>query len=512
LNGIVLITEFNRLKKESNMSIEELVMKGTGSRLRPVLMTAAVASLGFLPMALSQGAGAEVQRPLATVVIGGLVTATLLTLFVLPVLYTWFGRREASRGTGVSAMVALALLFSLSAKGQSVVGERVGLDTMLSVAARTNMTLLANRKNDSYWHTLAARVVELPRTQVGVEYGNINSMKTDTRFFISQTLQLPQVYRRERAFFEASLAANRASGVWKLRDLEREVRLIYTELQGLLERDTLLGRLDSIYHRYGEAARLRLKAGETGLLEQTTAEAQVRQLQVQRAQLRSDIIIAQERLAALLNRRERWLPDGTGLHDRIPGGELEDQIRRGPVAAWWQAQAFLIERQTDKERSALSPEFTLGYSNLSLVGWQSPDGVKQQYFGPAQRFGIYGLNVGIPLFNNAAKARIRAGETALEANRLEMSQAIRGLEGHYSELMEQYRKDTMMVGYFEQTALRQSDIIIITAARSLTAGEISYIEWTMLMNQAVQIRSSYLDALQSKRKTIAEIIYLTGKK
>jgi cobalt-zinc-cadmium resistance protein CzcA len=69
-----------------------------------------------------------------------------------------------------------------------------------------------------------------------------------------------------------------------------------------------------------------------------------------------------------------------------------------------------------------------------------------------------------------------------------------------------------MVGYFEQTALRQSDIIITTAARSLTAGEISYIEWTMLMNQAVQIRSSYLDALQSKRKTIAEIIYLTGKK
>lgn len=90
LNGIVLIAEFNRLKKTGDRSLQEVVLKGTEVRLRPVLMTALVASLGFLPMALSNGSGAEVQRPLATVVIGGLITATLLTLIVLPVLYTYF--------------------------------------------------------------------------------------------------------------------------------------------------------------------------------------------------------------------------------------------------------------------------------------------------------------------------------------------------------------------------------------------------------------------------------------
>jgi heavy metal efflux system protein len=92
LNGIVLIAEFNRLKKEGGLSLHEIVLRGTEIRLRPVLMTALVASLGFLPMALSHGSGAEVQRPLATVVIGGLITATLLTLVVLPVLYTYFER------------------------------------------------------------------------------------------------------------------------------------------------------------------------------------------------------------------------------------------------------------------------------------------------------------------------------------------------------------------------------------------------------------------------------------
>jgi len=90
----VLISEFNRLKASGLTDLNEIVLQGTKVRLRPVIMTALVASLGFLPMALSQSSGAEVQRPLATVVIGGLITATLLTLVVLPVLYTYFEKRK----------------------------------------------------------------------------------------------------------------------------------------------------------------------------------------------------------------------------------------------------------------------------------------------------------------------------------------------------------------------------------------------------------------------------------
>jgi cobalt-zinc-cadmium resistance protein CzcA len=90
LNGIVLIAEFNHLQDTGEKDMTKLLLKGTATRLRPVLITAAVASLGFLPMALSHGEGAEVQRPLATVVIGGLVTATMLTLVVLPCLYYLF--------------------------------------------------------------------------------------------------------------------------------------------------------------------------------------------------------------------------------------------------------------------------------------------------------------------------------------------------------------------------------------------------------------------------------------
>lgn len=95
LNGVVMVSFINQLCREG-MGLKEAVFKGAETRLRPVLMTALVASLGFVPMALSHGTGAEVQRPLATVVIGGLVSSTILTLVLLPVLYTQFEKKSSN--------------------------------------------------------------------------------------------------------------------------------------------------------------------------------------------------------------------------------------------------------------------------------------------------------------------------------------------------------------------------------------------------------------------------------
>ncbi len=103
LNGIVLIASFRQLEKEGATDRLELIMHGSLVRLRPVLTTAAVAALGFLPMAISAGAGAEVQRPLATVVIGGLVSATVLTLVALPVLFFVFGKKQKLEPTDISS-------------------------------------------------------------------------------------------------------------------------------------------------------------------------------------------------------------------------------------------------------------------------------------------------------------------------------------------------------------------------------------------------------------------------
>jgi cobalt-zinc-cadmium resistance protein CzcA len=96
LNGVVLISFFNQLREEGR-SVDDAVREGAMTRLRPVLMTALVASVGFLPMALATSAGAEVQRPLATVVIGGILSSTFLTLVILPALYPWIVRTTVER-------------------------------------------------------------------------------------------------------------------------------------------------------------------------------------------------------------------------------------------------------------------------------------------------------------------------------------------------------------------------------------------------------------------------------
>lgn len=125
LNGIVLISYLNLLREKYNYSIRTIAVEGGLSRLRPVLMTAAVASLGFLPMAISNSAGAEVQKPLATVVIGGLITSTLLTLFLLPVLYIMTNKKSKKKGNMKAALTLLVMLVSVPLFSQQVTKEKL---------------------------------------------------------------------------------------------------------------------------------------------------------------------------------------------------------------------------------------------------------------------------------------------------------------------------------------------------------------------------------------------------
>jgi cobalt-zinc-cadmium resistance protein CzcA len=98
LNGVVMVESINQ-RIQDGLAISEAVFEGATSRLRPVLMTAITSALGLIPMLMSNGVGAEIQRPLASVIVGGLVTATLLTLFVLPVLFSWFSKAKITELT-----------------------------------------------------------------------------------------------------------------------------------------------------------------------------------------------------------------------------------------------------------------------------------------------------------------------------------------------------------------------------------------------------------------------------
>src|SRR5690606_12534891 len=156
LNGIVLIGTFNQLEKDGITDVFKRVMLGTQERLRPVLMTAMVASFGFLPMALSSGAGAEVQKPLATVVIGGIITATFLTLFVLTLLYINFSSKSTPPMNISTKSLLLIFFFSFSTLGLNAQGKKI-----ISLEEAIEITLANNGHVEAMdWKIQSAEVMK----------------------------------------------------------------------------------------------------------------------------------------------------------------------------------------------------------------------------------------------------------------------------------------------------------------------------------------------------------------
>ena len=172
LNGIVLIGTFNQLKKEGMTNLLHRVITGTEMRLRPVLMTAMVASLGFLPMALSQGAGAEVQRPLATVVIGGLVSATFLTLFVLPLLYIAFNSTFSWRRPSAKVLTIVLLLISPIALHAQ---QSYSLQEIEQIALKNNGVIKAAQLKLQGASAKERTSFELAKTDFTGQYGQYSS-------------------------------------------------------------------------------------------------------------------------------------------------------------------------------------------------------------------------------------------------------------------------------------------------------------------------------------------------
>jgi len=511
LNGIVLITEFNRLCREEGLAPADAVLQGARSRLRPVLLTAAVASLGFLPMALSQSAGAEVQRPLATVVIGGLVTATLLTLFFLPALYLLTEGRRLRRQVPTAAVLALFLLGAPALRAQRLPGTATTTADLLRIAERRNPAVVIDRRMDAYWQALAARPFDPPRTQAGLEYGNINSFNRDTRFYLSQALQFPVVYSRNRDVHLAGGRSNTALTRLRIHDLRHEVRTLCIAMAGLQERDALLRRLDSVYRRSADAAALLLRTGETGRLAKASADAYAGQVGLQHRQLLEDLAILQQRLATLLDTAVAWLPLPETPPTVAPPPPGDEPSPAHPRLAYLQSVEAMKKAQLQADRARLSPDVALGYSNLSIIGWQSPDGVSQSYYGASDRFGIFQFSMGIPLFNGAARARLRAAGTEAEVAALERDRAGKELAGRLREAEAALRKHHDALGWYTAAGRREADILESDAAAGLAAGSLSYPEWAMLMDQAVRIRLTGLDARQAVRQALADIAYLTGK-
>ena len=510
LNGIVLISEFNRIKAKQILSIDEIVIEGTTSRLRPVLMTAAVASLGFLPMALSTSSGAEVQRPLATVVIGGLVSATLLTLFVLPVLYVWVEKRKLK---GVKQVLTSLLIIVLPTLLQAQSPERViALDSILKYADNNAYVLKIDEKRILQNEYLRNRPAQLPNTSLGMEYGNINSAFNDTRFFLNQGLQLPVVYKRQQAIYQSNIALETARKNLDKAELHWSIRQVCYRIMDLDRRTTLFDELENNFKEWRRIALLQTQTGEIQKAIFNAIDVQFNQYRIQKEQLFTDRKLLIQDLKQIINSDEELVPamEGFKAQSTLPG--MSDLLLENhPLFKFSTSVIEEKKAQTLFSKTKLYPDINLGYSNLSIIGWQSPDGIQQKYYGAGRRFGIYQLGLSVPLFNGSTKARIKSAEIDVEIAQFEQQRQFALIKAQLAKMISKYQQASRSNLYYLNEGLPLSVEMQNQATARLKAGEIPFAEWNLLVGQSIQIKLAYITTIFEMQNAMAEYIYLTEK-
>ncbi|MBK9391573.1 MAG: CusA/CzcA family heavy metal efflux RND transporter [Bacteroidetes bacterium] len=253
LNGIVLIAEFNRLEKEGVTDITERVLKGLNTRLRPVIMTAAVASLGFLPMALSNSAGAEVQKPLATVVIGGLITSTLLTLLILPVFYIFFSRtsfRFKFMKKSVKILAAVLVLTGMTSMLSSLRAQQarsINLQDAIQMALDSNLSVKSASLSIDAQKALKGSSIDLPKTSIDGQYGQFNSYSNDNSIGITQSFAFPSVYMNRSRLADANIKSSQLQYSASRLETATRVKQVYWQYVFLSSKYKLLLFQDSLY-------------------------------------------------------------------------------------------------------------------------------------------------------------------------------------------------------------------------------------------------------------------------
>lgn len=511
LNGIVLISEFNLLKKSGLTDLKDIVLKGTETRLRPVIMTAAVASLGFLPMALSTSGGAEVQRPLATVVIGGLVTATLLTLLILPCLYILSEKLTFRKMKPNTLTILLFLLCALPIASQAQTPV-VTLNDAVDLAKRNNLQIQSADLDISYAKQIKRISAEIPKLDASLMYGQYNSIaRNDNNITISQSIPFPTLITSKNALGASVVQGNVLKKDATQSEVIYKVKQTYWMLAFLHSKQRLLAQEDSLYRALANAANIRFQTGEGRMLDKTNADTQVGEVTNRISMNSADLSIFSNYLSVLLNATNGMRIADTALVELPFTLSLDtSSIRSNPMLLYMKQQIEIAQKEKNVDVNRTMPDLRVGYFNQSLIGYQTING-QETYFGPNKRFQGFQVGISIPLFFNADMARIKAAGINKVKAETNYTYTENSISGQFKQYVQEYLKYKNTLEYYRNTALPNANLIIEQSSKALQGGEISSLEHLLNLKNALDIKMGYLDILNSYNQAILNLEYLTGK-
>jgi len=501
LNGIVLIAEFNRLKDEGIEDIYERVRKGTKIRLRPIILTGAVASLGFLPMAISSSAGAEVQKPLATVVIGGLISATFLTLIVLPVLYVLFSEKGKIKPMSTTSTIII-LLFACSMISQKTFAQdnkSLTLNDAIKIARQNNPQIKSATLEVEQQNVLKKTSFDLPKTNISVLNGQYSSKARDIYIGITQDIYFPTVYIQQNEVQNQSVTLSEKNLAVTQNELIKNVTSAYYQLMYASEFLKLQFYQDSIYRNFSTKAELKYKTGESSYLELLSAKNKYQEVQLQKNQAEADVKIFQQELQKLMNVEYKIsLVENKLQKITLKENSNSSAIKQNPLLDYYEQKIFLANSQLSLEKNKFLPDFSVGYFNQSL------DNVKG--------FQGFQFGIGIPIFFWGQQGKVESAKLQTQIAQSDFENEQNNLKTIFNQQLQAYQKFSDVVSYYESTGLKQSDEILKVSQLAYSNGEIGYVEYIQNLAQAITIKSEYLKNVNEFNQTVIAINYLIGEK
>lgn len=490
LNGIVLVNEFVKYKQtKASGDLLSQIVEASGTRLRPVLMTALVASLGFIPMAFATSNGAEVQRPLATVVIGGLITSTLLTLFVLPALYYLLERRKR-----VQMPMLLILSFGLLLGNKAGYGQsqtEVSLSDLISAAQIHHIEIQRNAIEVQRQELQAKQVYRIAPLQWNLQYGQIDGDFWDTNWSVSQDFGSPWTLKRKRDAAKLGIEIAGQDQVSKKREVKYQVAALY---HNFVFQSNAYALMQSVFDslRISEAE-LKLKA-EVGDL--SAAEL------LSFRQLISSIRQKMQFHHAAQNQQAQELFFLSGLEGRISLAAMQvmafqdSGIIHPSFFATAQKQIQFQDQQLKVISAQYHPGFQVGYFRQSLNHVQGFQGM------------LAGLS--IPLFYTGKRR-----ELSLQALQIEAAKR------SYTYLSEYWEKELFTVlrdiRFMHETMNSKAyDPLILKAGihqihMQLSAGEISNYDYVRMMDVMMNGALSEMQMMHDYNQAILKYQFLTGE-
>ena len=497
LNGIVLLTEMNKLAMEPNRTIVDIITTATKTRLRPILITAAVASLGFIPMALSSGAGAEVQKPLATVVIGGLLSATLLTLFVLPIFYQLFEKKRLGQTT-------IAILFCIIGLNATVLQAqqltvKKPLVKVVEQAMLVSPTLKTTEAHGAYYQALSKSSFDPAKLAFRGELGNVNSSLNDSKYAVEQVFDLPKVYQAQKNL-NLSISQNYSYQiVLDQKMIQHAVEQLYIQLQFQVAKGILLSQLDSIYGKQLAAVDARFKAGQDNGLEQLNMQNWVslhKQLMIKN---QNEQLGLQKQFVILLQDPSLLIPTESLIFEPKL---LDTVIDAGhPMNLFWKQKLQSAIAETNVAKSKILPQVAVGYTNQSFR--MNPN--------DQNRYNSVNLGLNVPLFRSGLKQKVKASQANETVMMHEKEKALLDLNMQIQKAWSNYQETMDLYQHIQKGLIPNANKMANMANLSFKEGQISYIEWSNAMSQVQQIQMQAIESLALFNLNQSTLYYLLSK-